>query len=133
MLDGVLADEAEVVRDLPDVFRTDRALLAGVAEQERSVAEVVDHAGRSPGDLEELLERLLLEEPAAGISGLGQPLLHVLDHLVLIEGPRHLFPFARAIISNAVRDGGFPPLLINPIDFGALYVEQHVDSDGSDI
>ncbi|CAN0275777.1 unnamed protein product [Discosporangium mesarthrocarpum] len=53
--------------------------------------------------------------------------------VVLIEGPRHLFPFARSIVSNAVRDGGFPPLLINPIDFGALYVEQHVDSDGADI
>jgi len=53
--------------------------------------------------------------------------------IVLIEGPRHLFPFARAIISNAVRDGGFPPLLINPIDFAALYIEQHVDANGSDI
>lgn len=53
--------------------------------------------------------------------------------IVLIEGPRHLFPFARAIVSNAVRDGGFPPLMINPIDFQTLYIEQHVDSDGSDI
>ena len=53
--------------------------------------------------------------------------------IVLIEGPKHLFPFARAIISNAVRDGGFPPLLINPIDFGALYIEQHINSNGSDI
>ena len=53
--------------------------------------------------------------------------------IVLIEGPKHLFPFARAIVSNAVRDGGFPPLLINPIDFGALYIEQHIDSNGSDI
>jgi preprotein translocase subunit SecB len=53
--------------------------------------------------------------------------------IVLIEGPRHLFPFARSIVSNVVRDGGFPPLLINPIDFQAMYIEQHVDSDGSDI
>tara|TARA_B100000676_G_scaffold289394_1_gene321895 strand:+ start:1184 stop:1687 length:504 start_codon:yes stop_codon:yes gene_type:complete len=53
--------------------------------------------------------------------------------IVLIEGPRHLFPFARTIISNAVRDGGFPPLLINPIDFAALFIDQHVDSDGADI
>lgn len=53
--------------------------------------------------------------------------------VVLIEGPRHLFPFARAIVSNAVRDGGFPPLLVNPIDFASLYVEQHVDSEGSEI
>ena len=53
--------------------------------------------------------------------------------IVLIEGPRFLFPFARSIVSNAVRDGGFPPLLINPIDFAQLYVEQHVDSEGADI
>lgn len=53
--------------------------------------------------------------------------------IVLIEGPRHLFPFARSIVSTAVRDGGFPPLLINPIDFAALYVEQHVDAEGADI
>lgn len=53
--------------------------------------------------------------------------------IVLIEGPRFLFPFARSIVSNAVRDGGFPPLLINPIDFSQLYVEQHVDSEGADI
>jgi preprotein translocase subunit SecB len=53
--------------------------------------------------------------------------------IVLIEGPKHLFPFARAIISNAVRDGGFPPLLINTIDFAQLFIDQHVDSEGSDI
>jgi preprotein translocase subunit SecB len=40
--------------------------------------------------------------------------------LVLVETPRIVFPFARAIIANATRDGGFPPLMINPIDFGEL-------------
>ena len=37
------------------------------------------------------------------------------------EVPKLLFPFARGIIANAVRDGGFPPFLIDPIDFDALY------------
>lgn len=41
--------------------------------------------------------------------------------LTLIEGPRMIFPFARRILADLVRDGGFPPLLIEPIDFGALY------------
>jgi len=41
----------------------------------------------------------------------------------LIECPRLLFPFARCIIADATRDGGFPPLLLNPIDFSALYRE----------
>ena len=40
---------------------------------------------------------------------------------LLIEGPRLLFPFARAILAEAVRNGGFPPLMIDPIDFVALY------------
>jgi preprotein translocase subunit SecB len=48
----------------------------------------------------------------------------VLTSLVLIETPRIMFPFARAIIATATRDGGFPPLLINPIDFAELLRHQ---------
>lgn len=44
--------------------------------------------------------------------------------LVMIECPRLLFPFAREIIATAVRDGGFPPLMLEPIDFGGLYMSQ---------
>ena len=41
--------------------------------------------------------------------------------LILIEVPRMLFPFARAIISNVTRDGGFPPLMISNVDFVDMY------------
>ena len=41
--------------------------------------------------------------------------------LVMIECPRLLFPFAREIIAAAVRNGGYPPLLIDPVDFVGLY------------
>jgi preprotein translocase subunit SecB len=41
--------------------------------------------------------------------------------IVMIECPRLLFPFAREIIATATRNGGFPPLMIDPIDFVALY------------
>lgn len=44
-----------------------------------------------------------------------------LQPFLLIEGPRMLFPFARQIVADAVRNGGFPPLLIEPIDFVGLY------------
>jgi preprotein translocase subunit SecB len=44
--------------------------------------------------------------------------------LLMIECPRLLFPFAREIIANAVRNGGFPPLLLDPIDFVALYQQR---------
>ncbi|WP_374440050.1 protein-export chaperone SecB [Stella sp.] len=44
--------------------------------------------------------------------------------VLLIEIPRMLFPFARQIIGDATREGGFPPLLLNPIDFADLYRRQ---------
>ncbi len=44
-----------------------------------------------------------------------------LNAVVLIECPRLLFPFAREIIATAVRNGGFPPLLLDPVDFVGLY------------
>jgi preprotein translocase subunit SecB len=44
--------------------------------------------------------------------------------LVMIECPRLLFPFAREIIATAVRNGGFPPLLLDPVDFVALFQQR---------
>src|SRR6266581_2457601 len=40
--------------------------------------------------------------------------------VMLVETPRLMFPFARNIIAETTRDGGFPPLMINPIDFTSL-------------
>src|SRR5438105_3912534 len=52
----------------------------------------------------------------------------MLAPLILVETPRIVFPFARAIIANATRDGGFPPLMINPIDFAELLRRQQADT-----
>jgi preprotein translocase subunit SecB len=41
--------------------------------------------------------------------------------VLLIEAPRQLFPFARRILADATRDGGYPPIMLDPIDFMALY------------
>lgn len=41
--------------------------------------------------------------------------------IAMIEGARQLFPFARAVLATATRDGGFPPLLMNPVNFIAFY------------
>jgi preprotein translocase subunit SecB len=50
--------------------------------------------------------------------------------LIMIECPRLLFPFAREIISSAVRNGGFPPLLIDPVDFVGLYRQKLAETQG---
>lgn len=41
--------------------------------------------------------------------------------VLLIEAPRQLFPFARRVLADATRDGGYPPIMLDPIDFVALY------------
>jgi preprotein translocase subunit SecB len=45
----------------------------------------------------------------------------MLHPAILIECPRILFPFARQILAEATRNGGFPPLMLDPIDFAAMY------------
>lgn len=50
--------------------------------------------------------------------------------MLLIECPRMLFPFARNIIADMTRDGGFPPLMIQPIDFVQLYRARMEGAEG---
>ena len=50
--------------------------------------------------------------------------------MVMIEGPRMLFPFARQIIADAVRGGSYPPLFLDPIDFHSLYLQRLAAAGG---
>jgi preprotein translocase subunit SecB len=52
------------------------------------------------------------------LENIPQDALHP---IVLIECPRMLFPFARQILADATRNGGFPPLMLDPIDFAGMY------------
>jgi preprotein translocase subunit SecB len=53
-----------------------------------------------------------------------------LHPVVMIECPRLLFPFARQMVAEAVRNGGFPPLYIDPIDFVGLYRQKAAEAQG---
>lgn len=57
----------------------------------------------------------------AGIFRLENFPQNLLHAAVLIECPRMLFPFARQIMADATRNGGFPPLMLDPIDFATMY------------
>ncbi|MFW0777815.1 MAG: protein-export chaperone SecB [Rickettsiales bacterium] len=46
-----------------------------------------------------------------------------IEPLVMIDCPFVLFPFARRVIADVTRDGGFPPLMLDPIDFHALFLQ----------
>jgi preprotein translocase subunit SecB len=63
----------------------------------------------------------LLEMVYAGLFHIQSAPEELLQPILLIEGPYMLFPFARRIVADVIRDGGMPPLMIEPIDFTALY------------
>jgi preprotein translocase subunit SecB len=59
-----------------------------------------------------------------GLFGLRNLPQDALQPFLLIEAPRLIFPFARQIVAEAVSNAGFPPLLLDPIDFAQAYLAQ---------
>jgi len=66
----------------------------------------------------------IVELVYAGLFGIRNMTDENLEPFLLIECPRLIFPFARRIIADATRDGGFPPLMLDPVDFAYLYQQQ---------
>ena len=60
----------------------------------------------------------------AGLFGIRNVPREAMQPFLLVEAPHLLFPFARRVLADAVRDGGFSPLMLEPIDFAALYRQQ---------
>lgn len=72
----------------------------------------------------------LVDLSYAGLFALRNVPQEHLDAFLLGEAPRILFPFARRVLADAVRDGGFPPLMLEPIDFGGIYLQQRAQQEG---
>jgi preprotein translocase subunit SecB len=85
---------------------------------EPDIEVVIKHEGKAAAATT-VLFRFELE--FAGVFRIRNVPQESLNPVVLIECPRLLFPFAREIIATAVRNGGFPPLLLDPVDFVSLY------------
>jgi preprotein translocase subunit SecB len=92
------------------------------------VALTIEASAKTPKD-EPLF---MLELVYAGTVTLGDVPQDAFGPLLLIETPRLLFPFARAVVANATREAGFPPLNIAPVDFVTLY-RQQLEANGGKI
>jgi len=80
------------------------------------------HEASGNGGSAEPAARVFLAELAyAGIFTLTGVPENAVEPVLLVECPRILFPFARNILADVTRDGGFPPVLLQPIDFVALW------------
>ncbi len=61
------------------------------------------------------------------ITGVGET---DLEQVLMIECPRYLFPFARRLIADLTAEGGFPPFMLEPIDFAGVYAARKAQSEG---
>jgi preprotein translocase subunit SecB len=89
---------------------------SNIAENEYEVTLSVEGKAESSGKL-----MFSFDLAYAGVFRIVNVPQENLHPLVMIECPRLLFPFAREIIATSVRDGGFPPLMLDPVDFVSLY------------
>jgi len=76
------------------------------------------------------LTAFIAELAYAGIFRLSNIPQDQIEPLLFIEAPRLLFPFCRAIIADLTRDGGFTPLMLQPIDFVDLYRRKLAERQG---
>ena len=74
----------------------------------------------------------MLELVYAGTVSIGEVPAEAFGPLLFIETPRLLFPFARAVVANATREAGFPPLNIAPVDFVQLF-RQQLEANGGKV
>jgi preprotein translocase subunit SecB len=73
----------------------------------------------------------LVDLTYAGIFQLSHIPAEKIEPLLMIDCPFVLFPFARRVIADATRDGGFPPLMLDPIDFHSLYLQNKAKQQAS--
>jgi preprotein translocase subunit SecB len=70
--------------------------------------------------------QFIIELVYSGLFSFANIPADAIEPLLLAECPRLLFPFARQLIATNSQAGGYPPLMLDPMDFGALYASQRV-------
>ena len=82
---------------------------------------IIANANKSETDTEKVF---VMDLTYTGIFTLTDIEDQNIPPILLIECPRLLFPFARNIVADVTRDGGFPPLALSPVDFAAIYRQE---------
>src|SRR6476646_9399174 len=93
--------------------------VAGAGEGTHEVTLKFDVSARSDNGV-----HFVVELSYGGLFALRNVPDESLPPFLMIEAPRLLFPFARQVISDAVSSTGFPPLMLDPIDFASAYMAQ---------
>lgn len=113
------APESFQWRDQPDMDVQFNIGAQVISEEVSEVELKITVASKTPQGTQFIVE--LAYCGLVGMRNLPEEQKHA---FTFSEAPRLLFPFARRVISDAVRDAGFPPVLLDPIDFNGLYIQR---------
>ncbi len=108
----------QIQKDAPDVSVNIEVKARPLQENVAEVVLIINAECKSAGKV-----AFILELAYGGVFTINAPDEHR-QALLLIECPRLLFPFARNIVADVTRDGGFPPLMLGMVDFVAMYQNQ---------
>jgi preprotein translocase subunit SecB len=132
---------AQFIRDMSfENPNAPEALRAGLAQPQIDLGVEMNARGRPDGYFEVDLKL------SANAAREGQTAFHVelvygglfqitgvaeedIEPVLLVECPRFLFPFARRVIADLVTEGGFPPFLLDPIDFAQVYAQRRGEGE----
>ena len=132
---------AQYVRDLSfENPRAPEALRAGAAAPQIELGVQLNAQSREGGVFEVEMKLTAAArrdaEPVFQIELVYAGLFQVvgveqedLEQVLMIECPRYLFPFARRLISDLSAEGGFPPLMLEPMDFAAIYLARKAQTE----
>jgi len=109
--------QARRIQDGQDVFEVTLQIKAEATEPQAPAANGQTTNGQAP----ESRPVFIAELSYAGVFTLNGVPENTVEPVLLVECPRLLFPYARNILADVTRDGGFPPVLLQPIDFVALW------------
>ena len=112
--------QARRIQDGQDIYEVVLVIRAEAVEPNLNGAAPPDAAARV----------FLAELSFGGVFTLTGIPENAVEPVLLVECPRLLFPFARNILADVTREGGFPPVLLQPIDFVALWQARRAQPDG---
>ena len=132
---------AQFIRDLSfENPRAPEALRGGTAQPQIDLGVEMNARGREDGFFEVDLKLsakasredgpvFVVELLYGGVFQIAGVSAEDMEPVLLIECPRYLFPFARKIIADVTADGGYPPFMLDPIDFAGDYTARKAQAD----
>jgi preprotein translocase subunit SecB len=132
---------AQFIRDLSfENPRAPEALRGGVAQPQIELGVEMNARGREDGFFEVDLKLsaranrddgpvFVVELLYGGVFQIAGVTPEDMEPVLLIECPRYLFPFARKIIADVTSDGGYPPFMLDPIDFAGVYAARKAQAE----